>query len=193
MEKPYTIENGQRVFNFIKTLKYIQYLGQKQYGPNFKIFSEDMLVLRKLIIYTIHEEDQCNKHNIDLNKGILLIGPVGSGKTYKHELFPPPKISESSSGCTLSNVSIEFDESNIIIYPNPSSGELFITLSEKSQSMGLYQFEIYSVDGELINSFTRQPSSNLIKVNIDSLQAGLYVLRIQSGDGIVYYHRLIKK
>lgn len=81
MEKPYTIENGQRVFNFMKTLKYIQYLGQKQYGPNFKIHREDILILRKLIIYTIHEEDKCKEDNIDLNKGILLIGPVGSGKT----------------------------------------------------------------------------------------------------------------
>lgn len=81
MEKPFVIKNGQRVFNFRKTLNYIQYLGQKQYGPNFKIYSEDILVLRKLILYTIHEVDQCKNHNIDLNKGILLIGPVGSGKT----------------------------------------------------------------------------------------------------------------
>ncbi len=81
MEKPFIIKNGQSVFNFMKTLKYIQYLGQKQYGPNFKIHREDILILRKLIIYTIHEEDQCKEHNIDLNKGILLIGPVGSGKT----------------------------------------------------------------------------------------------------------------
>ncbi|PHR48021.1 MAG: ATPase [Fluviicola sp.] len=81
MEKPFVIENGQRVFNFLKTLKYIQYLGQKQYGPDFKIYREDILILRKLILYTIHEVDQCKKHNIDLSKGILLIGPVGSGKT----------------------------------------------------------------------------------------------------------------
>lgn len=81
MEKPYTIENGQRVFNFIKTLNYIEYLGQKQYGPSFRIHREDVEILRKLILYTIHEIDQCKKHNIDLNKGILLIGPVGSGKT----------------------------------------------------------------------------------------------------------------
>lgn len=80
-EKPFVIENGQRVFNFIKTLKYIQYLGQKQYGPNFKIHRQDVLTLHRLIIYTIYEEKQCEKYNIDLNKGILLIGPVGSGKT----------------------------------------------------------------------------------------------------------------
>ena len=81
MEKPFEIINGQRVFNFVKTLKYIQYLGQNKYGPNFKIYREDVQILRKLILYTIHEKDQCKKHNIDLNKGILLIGPVGSGKT----------------------------------------------------------------------------------------------------------------
>lgn len=81
MEKPFEIINGQRVFNFQKTLRYIQYLGKKQYGENFIIHRKDVVTLHRLIIYTIHEEEQCKKHNIDLNKGILLIGPVGSGKT----------------------------------------------------------------------------------------------------------------
>ena len=81
MEKPYEIIDGQRVFNFVKTLKYIQYLGQNQYGPKFKVHSEDAITIHRLIIYFICEEEQCKKYNIDLSKGILLIGPVGSGKT----------------------------------------------------------------------------------------------------------------
>lgn len=80
-EKPFVIENGQRIFNFRKTLIYIEYLGKRQYGENFKIYREDTKVIYKLISYMIHEQNQCKNHNIDLNKGILLIGPVGSGKT----------------------------------------------------------------------------------------------------------------
>jgi len=80
-KKPYTIKNGQRIFNFKSTLLYIQQLGQKKYGSNFKIYREDVLTLHRLIIYIIHEEEQCKKHNIDLTKGILLTGPIGSGKT----------------------------------------------------------------------------------------------------------------
>lgn len=81
MEKPYEIIDGNRVFDFKKTLNYIEYLGKKKYGQNFKVYKQDVKTLHRLIIHTIFEETQCKKYNIDLNKGILLIGPVGSGKT----------------------------------------------------------------------------------------------------------------
>ena len=81
MEKPFEIVNGQRVFSFKKTLSYIEYLGQNQYGQNFKIHKEDIPTLHRLVSYIIYEEQKCQEHKIDLNKGILLIGPVGSGKT----------------------------------------------------------------------------------------------------------------
>lgn len=81
MEKPYKIINNQRVFNFKKTLRYIQYLGKSKYGEDFKIHRSDIFTFHRLIIYMIHEERQCKKYNIDLKKGILLIGPIGSGKT----------------------------------------------------------------------------------------------------------------
>lgn len=81
MEKPYVIENRQRVFNFKKTLYYIQYTGRKKYGPSFQLHREDVPTLRKLLIYMIYEEELCAKEGIDLKKGVLLIGPIGSGKT----------------------------------------------------------------------------------------------------------------
>ena len=81
MEKPYKIVNNQRVFDFKKTLRYIQFLGKSKYGEEFKIHRSDVVTLHRLIIYMIHEDRQCKKYNIDLNKGILLIGPIGSGKT----------------------------------------------------------------------------------------------------------------
>jgi DNA replication protein DnaC len=81
MEKPYEIINNQRVFNFKKTLRYLQYLGKSKYGEEFKIHRSDVKTFHRLIIYMIHEDRQCEKYNIDLKKGILLIGPIGSGKT----------------------------------------------------------------------------------------------------------------
>jgi hypothetical protein len=93
----------------------------------------------------------------------------------------------------LNVVSIEEEGSDINIYPNPSGGELYISVGKKIQSTGLYKLEIYSVDGELVDSFYRESSNDLIKLNIDSLQTGMYFLRFESGDGLVYSHRLIKK
>lgn len=81
MEKPFEIINNQRVFDFKKTLRYIQAVGKHKYGNDFKIHRSDVITFHRLIIYMIHEESQCEKYGIDLNKGILLIGPIGSGKT----------------------------------------------------------------------------------------------------------------
>ncbi len=81
MKKPYVIINGMRHFKFTDTVMFLQSQGKRLYGGKFKIHQEDMRILHKLIIYMIHEEEQCKKHNIDLSKGILLIGPVGCGKT----------------------------------------------------------------------------------------------------------------
>lgn len=41
----------------------------------------DMNTIHKLISYAICAENQCENHNLDLRKGILLLGPVGCGKT----------------------------------------------------------------------------------------------------------------
>jgi DNA replication protein DnaC len=81
MKKPYTVKNGMRHFIFKETLAYLQTQGKRLYGGKFKIPNEDIKILHKLIIYMIHEEEQCQKAGIDLSKGVLLIGPVGCGKT----------------------------------------------------------------------------------------------------------------
>lgn len=117
-----------------------------------------------------------------------------NGTTYEHVNFPtPPTISESSSSCILSIDAIEVEKSDIHIYPNPSSVELYISVDEKLKSNGHYKLEIYSIDGEMVNSPYSQISGDLIEVNIDSLQAGMYILRFQSDDGRVYSYRIIKK
>lgn len=81
MKIPYEIINGMRHFKFSDTVKFLQSRGKNLYGGKFKIHKEDLKILHKLIIYMIHEDEQCKKYGIDLNKGILLIGPVGCGKT----------------------------------------------------------------------------------------------------------------
>jgi len=82
MKKPYyKIKDGMRHFKFKDTLAYLQAHGKEKFGPQFKIHKEDVKTLHKLIIYMIHEDIQCEKYGIDLNKGILLTGPVGCGKT----------------------------------------------------------------------------------------------------------------
>ena len=69
------------VYDFPKILIYLNAKGKLLFGKNFKIYEEDEVVLYKLCIYFIRDFEACTKLNIDPNKGILLSGPVGCGKT----------------------------------------------------------------------------------------------------------------
>ena len=68
-------------YDFKKILSYLQVKGKLLFGENFKIYEEDEVILFKLCIYFIEDEAYAKKLNIDLQKGILLSGPVGCGKT----------------------------------------------------------------------------------------------------------------
>ncbi len=69
------------VYDFQKILVYLEAKGKIMFGNHFKIYTEDEKILFLLSNYFIKDEQNCKKHNIDPNKGILLSGPVGCGKT----------------------------------------------------------------------------------------------------------------
>lgn len=81
LEKCYRIENDQRVFDFKTCLQYLDFLGKKKYGTKFQVDLSDKETIFKLITYSVGAADDCINENIDLKKGILLLGPVGCGKT----------------------------------------------------------------------------------------------------------------
>lgn len=68
-------------YDFDKMLTFLQAKGKSLFGQNFKIYKEDYHILYKLCVYSIQDKDSCKALKIDPNKGILLSGPVGCGKT----------------------------------------------------------------------------------------------------------------
>lgn len=55
--------------------------GIELYGSQFKIYEKDHAIIHKLMAYFLKDDIACFQLNIDLNKGIMLSGPVGIGKT----------------------------------------------------------------------------------------------------------------
>ena len=60
---------------------WIEQKGIELYGTHFKILETDYPIIYKLIAYFLKDEVTCFQYNINLNKGILLSGPIGCGKT----------------------------------------------------------------------------------------------------------------
>lgn len=74
--------NGQEIiYDFDKMLIYLNAKGKLLFGKKFRLYEEDCGILFKLCNYAIRDEANCKKMDIDINKGILLSGPVGCGKT----------------------------------------------------------------------------------------------------------------
>lgn len=69
------------VYDFPKILVYLDAKGKLLFGKDFKIYDDDHKIILKLCNYFINDKEKCALDDIDPNKGILLTGPVGCGKT----------------------------------------------------------------------------------------------------------------
>ncbi len=83
-----TLEGKFINYDFAKILIYLEVKGKLLFGRNFKIHKEDHELLLKLTSYFIQDHEYCLKLGIDTNKGLLLSGPVGCGKTTMMRLLP---------------------------------------------------------------------------------------------------------
>lgn len=69
------------VYDFQKILVYLEAKGKILFGNHFKLYPQDEKIMKVLSNYFIRDAKNCEKYNIDPDKGILLSGPVGCGKT----------------------------------------------------------------------------------------------------------------
>ncbi|MDG5801039.1 ATPase [Marinilabiliaceae bacterium ANBcel2] len=64
-----------------KALNYLNEKGKQNYGKRFEIAEEDIPIITRLIAWFLRDEATAKERCIDLDKGIMLTGPVGCGKT----------------------------------------------------------------------------------------------------------------
>lgn len=56
--------------------------GKKQFGSDFRIYPEDHDAIYKMAIYFLRHTTEAARLNLNLSKGLLLMGTVGCGKTH---------------------------------------------------------------------------------------------------------------
>ena len=62
-------------------MNWIERKGVELYGNYFRIEEHDHSVIYRLIAYFLKDRETAFRYNLDLDKGIILSGPVGCGKT----------------------------------------------------------------------------------------------------------------
>ncbi|CAM3776934.1 ATPase [Flavobacterium gelidilacus] len=113
-------------YNYQEIIQRLETKGQELYGNQFKIYKEDYAIVYKLMAYFIKDEITCHQYGIDLNKGILLTGPIGCGKTslmnlMKHLALPDHKYSVKP----CRDISFEFIQDGYEIIHRYSKGKLY--------------------------------------------------------------------
>lgn len=113
-------------YNYSEIISWLEKKGIDLYGKNFKILETDYPIIHKLIAYFLNDEITCFQLNIDLNKGILLSGPVGIGKTSLMNLMKILTSAENKfyiKPCR--DISYEFIQDGYEIIQKYSKGKLY--------------------------------------------------------------------
>jgi len=113
-------------YNYLEVILRLEKKGLEIYGNNFKIFETDHAIIHKLLAYFLKDEITCFQLNIDLNKGVLLSGPIGSGKTTLMNLMKTITSSEHKfyiKPCR--DISYEFIQEGYEIIQRYSKGKLY--------------------------------------------------------------------
>lgn len=122
-EQTKTIQNH---YNYSEVIIWLEKKGIELYGNHFKILESDYPIVYKLIAYFLKDEVTCFQFNINLNKGILLSGPIGSGKTSLMNLMKylaPTEHKFFIKPCR--DISFEFIQDGYQIIHKYSKGKLY--------------------------------------------------------------------
>jgi len=96
------------------------------YGSRFALCNDDHGILLQLAAYFLRDEEVCDKQRIALDKGIMLTGPIGCGKTTLMNLMR--YLTENSNRYIMKStrdVTFEFIQDGYEIIHRYSRGKLY--------------------------------------------------------------------
>jgi len=113
-------------YNYKEAWQWLQKLGKDTYGEKFNLHEEDKHTIYLLLCYFLKDDIAAPQLGIDLQKGILLTGPVGCGKTSLMHLMRSLTTKEDKyiiKSCR--DISFEFIQEGYEIIHTYSKGTLY--------------------------------------------------------------------
>lgn len=68
-------------YNYTDAINWLENRGKQMFGQNFHVTENDHEIIKKLLCYFLKDEVMLQRYNINPQKGILLTGPIGAGKS----------------------------------------------------------------------------------------------------------------
>jgi len=114
----------QSRYNYEEAWQWLKQKGIEVYGEKFKLYEEDKPTIYLLLCYFLQDEIAATRLELDLQKGILLTGPVGCGKTSLMKLM---KFFTKNTFIIKScrNIAFEFIQDGFEIIHRYSMGSLY--------------------------------------------------------------------
>ena len=113
-------------YNYQEIIQWLETKGIELYGIHFTILETDYQIIYKLLAYFLKDESTCFQFGIDMSKGILLSGPIGSGKTSLMNLMKyltPTEHKFILKPCR--DISFEFIQDGYEVIHKYSKGKLY--------------------------------------------------------------------
>lgn len=146
--------DGQKMhYDFKKILVYLNAKGKILFGQQFKIHQQDRSLVFKLCNYFVKDKAYCKKERIDPEKGLLLSGPVGCGKTSLMKLLPhlvPNQRSYELIPCR--NVVFSFNHLGYKTIEEYGNSKVFCFDDLGVEPFGQYYGRDFNVMGEVLLS-----------------------------------------
>lgn len=109
----------------------------------------------------------------DNNKRLVVAGD----SNHSDRQFASARI--KINGETLSTEDIKAANSGLHFYPNPVSDFLHVQVNNIKS---VQKIELYSMDGRMMTGLDYTPEGNILKINLQNISAGSYVLKIVCGN-----------
>ena len=68
-------------YDYDTCIRLMEKKGKELFGANFQIIETDKPIIKRLLVYFLKDDASAEKLNMSFQKGILLTGPIGCGKT----------------------------------------------------------------------------------------------------------------